>query len=78
MFAGLGGSVDRRPRALFSFRPYSEQDSLPLTESDILAIVDVFCGTGGGDAQLVWALQIAHLCCTLRFCSLFSALIHVL
>ncbi len=38
MFAGRGGSVDRRPRALFSFRPYSEQDSLPLTEAAIYVV----------------------------------------
>ena len=28
---------------LFSFRPYSEQETLPLSEAEVLTVMDLFC-----------------------------------
>ena len=71
--------MTRRPRALLSLRPYSEQDALPLAEADVLAVVDVFCDPGAGAAHPVSDPPIALPTCPLALAlSLFARGSHML
>ena len=47
---------------LFSFRPYSEQETLPLNEAEVLTILDLFCeAPESGPNSQVTSLHLAEM-----------------
>ena len=49
-----------RPRLLFQYLPYSQQEPLQMSQLDIAALVEVVCGAGG--ASGVWGVSAAGQC----------------
>ncbi len=50
-----------RPRSLFQFKPYCEQEPLSLSTSEAAAVVEAVCGSVGGTESVVLKLDDAKI-----------------
>ena len=57
-----------RPRLLFQYLPYIQQDALQLDAPDVEAVLEATCGGGGaaGGQSSIWGVMLSPCCVKLQ------------